>query len=263
MSAAEFLAGPVLRLSERLAELGIRDAGPFQHPEMVARALTHSSFVAEQGGGSNERLEMLGDAALGFAVAEMLFDQFPEAQEGALTRLRASLVDEETLAKKARWLGLGPLLAMGRGEEKSGGRDRDSALADAFEAVVAALYRSEGQPFLVVLIDKLFRDDAIARHARGPQPDDFKTLLQERSQATWKVQPRYRIADAQGPDHDRVFKAEVWIGEVLGGTGEGRSKKSAQQQAASAALARWEEILPGRAGEPGARTTIAPATSRE
>jgi ribonuclease-3 len=231
------------RLAHRLAELGLRTDAPFSHPELITHALTHSSYVAEHGGSSNERLEMLGDAALGFAVAELLFDLFPDAQEGELTRLRASLVDETMLARKARELNLGGLIAMGRGEEKSGGRDRDSALADAFEAVAAAIYRSEGYAALVSLTDKLFRQEAIDGAARGAQSDDFKTALQDRAQEVWKVQPAYRISGVSGPDHGRLFRAEAWVGSVLGGQGEGRTKKSAEQQAARAALARWDEVV--------------------
>jgi ribonuclease-3 len=233
----------VSRLSHRLAEMGVRPDVPFRRPELIEHALTHSSFVAEHGGESNERLEMLGDAALGFAVAELLYDLFPDAREGMLTRLRASLVDEETLARKARALDLGPLLFMGRGEEKSGGRERDSALADSFEAFIAALYRSEGYGVLVSLADKLFREEALERAAHGlHQPEDFKTALQERVQAEWKVQPSYRITNISGPSHERTFEAEVSVGEIRGGRGEGRSKKSAEQQAARAALDRWAEL---------------------
>jgi len=230
------------RLSAKLAELGVRADGPFADPDIVTRALTHSSFAAEQGGQSNERLEMLGDAILGFAVAEMLFDLFPDAPEGVLTRLRASLVDEESLARKARLLDLGSLLAMGRGEQRSGGRERDSALADALEAVVAGLYRSEGLPIARTLAEKLFREEARERGALGLQPDDFKTALQERAQASWKTQPAYRIVETTGPDHERLFTAEVSLGAVAGGRGEGRSKKIAEQQAARAALGNWDQL---------------------
>jgi ribonuclease-3 len=235
-------AASVARLAAKLAELGVRREEPFQRPELIAHALTHSSFAAEHGGESNERLEMLGDAALGFAVAELLFELFPDEREGGLTRLRASLVDETMLARVARQLDLGSLLAMGKGEERSGGRDRDSALADALEAIVGALYLSEGFPALTALTRGLFRDEALRSGANGTRIADPKSTLQERSQAAWKIHPQYLIAEESGPAHDRTFAAEVWLGEVLGGRGSGRTKQAAEQAAARAAIARWPEL---------------------
>ena len=125
ISPAELALAPS-RLAARLAALGVREDAPFRRPELIAQALTHSSFTAEHRVESNERMEMLGDAALGFAVAELLFHLFPDEQEGGLTRMRASLVDEAMMARKARELELGPILAMGCGEAKSGGSERDS-----------------------------------------------------------------------------------------------------------------------------------------
>jgi ribonuclease-3 len=231
------------KLSSRLAELKIRELALFRAPEVVEQALTHSSHAAERGSLHNERLEMLGDAVLGFLVAELLFDLFPDAPEGVLTRLRASLVDEESLAGQARLLGLGDLLALGRGEEQTGGRDRSSTLADSFEAIVAALYRSEGLPMVTALVSQLFREAALQRRSDSPQPTDFKTMLQERSQGECRLQPCYRIARTSGPDHDRSFVAEVLLSTLVAGQGEGRSKKLAEQQAARAALESWDRVV--------------------
>jgi ribonuclease-3 len=251
------------RLSARLAELGVRPDGPFQQPELIARALTHSSFVAERGGESNERLEMLGDAVLGFVVTEMLFQVFPEAQEGALTRLRAAIVDQVALARKARVLDLGPLLALGRGEELSGGRDRDSALADTFEALIAALYLSEGLPVLHAMTERLFKEEALGKGAHAPQAGDYKTTLQERTQAAWKIAPSYRLASASGRDHERHFTVEVLIGDLVSGKGEGRTKKLAEQQAARAALDDWDQIVSRNAAGPESPAPEPPGAEHE
>ena len=254
MNAAGGFAETLARLSARLAELGVRPDGPFQTPDVMAEALTHGSFATEHGRASNQRLELLGDAVLGLAVAELLFDLFPQADEGVLSKLRASFVDEESLAREARVLDLGPLLAMDRGEDRSGGRERNSVLADAFEAVLAGLYRSEGLPVVRALIEKLFKQEAMERGVHGRQPDDYKTALQVRAQAAWKASPTYRIVGESGPDHDRIFTAEVGIGPVAGGRGEGRTKRSAEQQAARATLESWDQVA---AAYEAARSAVA------
>lgn len=233
----------VAALARRLELLGLRDPAPFARPELVAEALTHSSLATEKGLRHNERLEMLGDSVLGFLVAELLFDLLPQAPEGVLTRMRASLVDEPSLAGRARQLELGAVVALGRGEEMSGGRDRDSLLADAFEAVLAAVYRSEGLEAARRLVRGLFEEDARRRAAEGPQATDFKTALQVRAQAAG-LTPRYRITSAHGPDHDRQFRAEVLLGALVAGQGGGRTKKLAEQQAAKEALEAWASLAP-------------------
>lgn len=233
---------PWARLARRLAELGLRADRPFTDDVLVTEALTHTSFVAEQGGRDNQRLEMLGDAVLGLVVAELLYDLFPTAGEGVLTRLRASLVQEDSLARQARLMEIGPLIRLGRGAELEGGRERDSVLADAFEALLAALYRSEGYETARGLVDKLFRAEAVALQA-SPQPFDYKTALQERAQAELRGQPNYRIAERSGPAHQPVFVAEAMIGTAVIGRGEGRTKKLAEQQAASMALDDWAAVL--------------------
>lgn len=233
----------VARMMRLLDEQGIRPCAPFASPDLIEEALTHSSFAAERAARHNERLEMLGDAVLGFLVADLLFKLFPDAPEGALTRLRASLVHEESLASRARTLNLGDCLRLGRGEAMSGGRARDSLLADAFEALVAALYLSEGLDFVRSLVEHLFRDEAVSRGANGSQSDDYKTALQERCQGRWRRQPHYRIVAAEGPDHERVFVAEVLLETHVMGQGEGRSKKAAEQRAAHSALANWQQLV--------------------
>lgn len=222
-------------LSRVLAKLEVRADGAFARPELVAQALTHSSYASEQGTEHNERLEMLGDAVLGFLVAELLFDSLDDAREGVLTRARASLVDERGLSQRAKVLRLPEWLALGKGAQQSGEAQRSSVLAGAFEAVVAALYRSEGLEVVRRLVSVLFAREAIELAAR-PAPRDYKTLLQERTQAQWHVLPTYVIVSQQGPDHERTFVAEVTVDGRVAGRGTGATKKAAQQEAARVAL---------------------------
>lgn len=228
--------------SRKLAELGVRPEGAFRRPEVVVEALTHSSFATERGTRNNERLEMLGDSVLGYLVTELLFDLFENEPEGVLTRLRASLVDERALAAQARRLDLGQLIALGRGEEQSGGRDRQSLLADAFEAVFAAVYRSEGIEVAAKLCRALFDEEARKLLHSAPQPADFKTALQERTQGEWKVKPHYEIIAESGPDHARTFVARVRLLDLPLGEGSGRKKQLAEQAAARAALDDWKTL---------------------
>lgn len=229
------------QLAAQLAALGVREPVPFRRPDWILEALTHSSYAAEHGAIHNERLEMLGDAVVGLLVADLLFDLYPTAGEGKLTRHRAALVDEAALAERGRRLGLAPLLRLGRGEEASGGRERPALLADAFEALVAALYRTEEPVVLRRLVDALFRADAVNLASSAPQPLDHKTALQEKAQATWKVQPGYRVVEASGPAHDRTFVSEAVLFGIPLGRGTGRTKKAAEQQAAREALAVFDQ----------------------
>lgn len=230
-------AAPGLQpLIDQLAQLGVRPGVPFRRPELLALALTHRSAHNPAGSPHNERLEMLGDAVLGYLVADLLFDLCPEADEGLLTRVRAALVDEEALAARARRLGLGDLLVLGRGEEQTGGRERSSILANAFEAMVAALVRSEGLDVAARLVSALFEEDARHRVEEGAPTYDPKTLLQQTTQAAKQGQPTYRLLATHGPDHDRRFVVEVLVGDAVVGRGHGRTKKQAEQQAAADAL---------------------------
>lgn len=222
-------------LEERLAELGIRPPGPFANPALLTEALTHRSYATERGGAFNERLEMLGDAIIDYLVADLLFDLMPDVGEGGLTRARAALVDAEGLARRARELGLGQMLALGRGALASGEGDRDSVLAGAFEAMCAALVRSEGLALVQVLVATLFRDDARSVSSVA-ETRDRKTVLQERTQALLRTNPEYRVVSTSGPQHAPTFEVEVLVqGRVLG-NGKGSSKKIAEQAAAHAAL---------------------------
>ncbi|HZZ84555.1 MAG TPA: ribonuclease III [Anaeromyxobacteraceae bacterium] len=212
-------------------------------------ALTHKSYVNEHRGevlGDNERLEFLGDAIIDLAVAHRLMERFPGAQEGELSKMRASLVDEPALAALARALGLGELLRLGRGEELTGGREKASLLADAVEAVVASLYLQGGLAPVLELVDR-FMGEAFERAAAGTLDRDWKTQLQELAQSRLRTSPRYRVVAERGPDHSKLFEVALELkGEVLG-KGEGRSKKDAEQAAARLAL----EVLGARfAAEP-------------
>ncbi len=224
--------------SEPVADLETRLGIRICETELALVALTHKSFVNEHRAGSlrdNERLEFLGDAVIDLAVSHRLMERFPEAREGELSKMRAAVVDEAGLAGMARELGLGTLLRLGRGEELTGGREKSSLLADAMEAVVAALYLEGGLPPVLALIDR-FLGEAFARAAAGTLDRDYKTQLQELAQSRLRAAPRYRVVAEHGPDHSKVFDVELELrGEVVG-RGAGRSKKDAEQAAAKLAL---------------------------
>jgi ribonuclease-3 len=202
-------------------------------------ALTHKSYVNEhrdeEGLQDNERLEFLGDAVIDLAVSHRLMERFPAAREGDLSKMRAAVVDEQGLAEMARALALGGLLRLGRGEELTGGREKASLLADAMEAVVAAVYLAGGLEAVLAMVDR-FLGEAFARASAGTLDRDFKTQLQELAQSTLRATPRYRVVAEHGPDHSKTFEVETDIrGEVVG-RGAGRSKKDAEQAAAKLAL---------------------------
>jgi ribonuclease-3 len=201
-------------------------------------AVTHKSYANEHRDEAvldNERLEFLGDAVIDLAVSQRLMERFPDAREGDLSKMRASVVDEQGLADMARALDLGALLRLGRGEELTGGRRKSSLLADAMEAVVAAVYLAAGLGPVLALVDR-FLGEAFARASQGTLDRDFKTQLQELSQSRQRASPRYRVISEIGPDHEKTFEVEVDLrGEVLG-RGSGRSKKDAEQAAARVAL---------------------------
>jgi ribonuclease III len=200
-------------------------------------ALTHKSYVNEHRdeGADNERLEFLGDAVVDLAVSHRLMERFPDADEGELSKLRALLVNEETLARVARHLGLGGLLRMGRGEEMTGGRDKSSVLADALEAVIGAVYLSSGLPGALLVVDRLF-GDLLQGVAEGKSGEDWKTRLQELVQTRLRQSPRYRVVSEEGPDHSKTFEVEVTVGTELFARARGRSKKEAEQAAARETL---------------------------
>ncbi len=205
----------------------------------MQHALAHRSWCGEQEGGapSNERLEFLGDAVLGLIVAGYTYDHFPDFAEGKLAKVRSAVVNARVLAEVAGRLGVGEVLLLGRGEEGSGGRSKASILADAFEAVLGAVYLDAGWEAARQLV---LRELGEAIERAGEEPDDFdhKSRLQEKAVRDGDGTPRYVVVGS-GPDHDRAYVAEVFLGGTLWGTGVGRSKKDAEQQAARAA---WEEI---------------------
>ena len=210
----------------------------FRNKALLSEALNHSSYANEhrgQGLESNERLEFLGDSVLGFVTAEFLFLRHPDLPEGDLTRIRAALVCEESLHEVAQGLGLGDHLKLGRGEEAGGGRTRASILADATEAVFAAVYLDGGIEAASALIHRVLLDcqrEEVVEEKRK----DYKTALQELVQRQPDQELVYRMAGESGPDHNKTFLAEVLLNGAVVGAGEGHSKKEAEQSAARAAL---------------------------
>lgn len=221
---------PFRKLQERTG-ISFRNAG------LLRQAFTHTSYVNEQRGArtsDNERLEFLGDAVLQLTVSEYLYRRFPDRPEGELTRLRASIVCEPSLVRFAEALEFGQVVLLGKGEELTGGRTRPSLLADAFEAFVGALYLDQG---LEAVRDFLERHmfPHLPRDGMAPLKD-YKTELQERVQQLGQGPLDYKIIEERGPAHDREFVAVVHVGQKALGKGAGRSKKEAEQQAASEAL---------------------------
>lgn len=209
----------------------------FKNRHLLRQALTHKSFSNEQAGGAlhNERLEFLGDAVLELAISEWVFCQYPDIPEGGLTRIRAEVVSETGLAKVARLLPLGEGLQLGKGESKSGGREKASVLSDALEALLGAVYCDGGFAVACEVVRKLFSTE-IERSAQSRYGTDCKTRLQERLQALHGELPEYQLTRVSGPDHERIFSIEVHFDGKLLGSGQGPSKKRAEQQAAAAAL---------------------------
>jgi len=205
-------------------------------------AFTHSSYPCENrpaGGDDNQRLEFLGDAVLELLISDYLYRTYPGYTEGDLTRLRAAVVCEPALASVARELGLGECLEMGRGEERSGGRQRPSILADTLEALLGAVYLAGGLPEAGRIVTDYFVP-LIRQVVEGRREQDYKTLLQERLQQSSTAPLNYAIIKEEGPDHAKVFTAAVvYRGRVLG-SGAGHSKKLAEQQAARNALAQLQ-----------------------
>jgi ribonuclease III len=209
----------------------------FRDKSLLAEACRHSSFVNEQPGQGlrdNERLEFLGDAVLNLTVSHLLMHRFPDTPEGSLSRMRANLVNETQLATIARSLGLGGHLLLGKGEVQSQGRRKKSILADAFEAVAAAIYLDGGYDAAFRFIKTHF--SGLIQDTRHPRIDqDFKSQLQEFVQIARKGMPVYRVVTEKGPDHDKTFEVEIRVCDIAA-RGEGKSKKTAEQDAARKAL---------------------------
>ncbi len=210
----------------------------FADGQLLQEALTHKSYSNERQGGPfphSERLEFLGDAVLDLAISARAFRAYPEFSEGALTRVRAEIVSEASLARVARRLHLGSDLYLGRGEERSGGREKDSLLADACEALLGAVFCDGGFAAADQVVERLFGRD-LECAARSKEGGDYKTRLQELLQGRGGPPPQYRLTEALGPDHQRTYQVEVLCGGEALGTGSGRSKKAAEQAAAREAL---------------------------
>ncbi|GAA3988006.1 ribonuclease III [Thermobifida alba] len=207
-------------------------------PDILTRALTHRSYAYENGGlPTNERLEFLGDSVLGLVVTDTLYRTHPDLPEGQLAKLRAAVVNMRALADVARSLGIGRYVRLGRGEEATGGRDKSSILADTLEALIGAVYLDRGLDEASALVHRLF-DPLIARASGLGAGLDWKTSLQELTAAELLGVPEYLVEES-GPDHQKTFRATVRVAGQTYGSGEGRSKKEAEQQAAESA---WKAI---------------------
>jgi ribonuclease-3 len=235
----ELARGTVVRLRdefeglERAIDYRFRDRGLLEH------AMTHTSRANEDPSGGvfdNESLEFLGDAVLGFVIADLLFHEFPASSEGQKSKIKASLVSTATLASYAQRIGLGDHLLLGRGEEKTGGRRKQALLADTYEAVIAAIYLDGGVEQARAFIAREFGPAIAAIHQHGLGGQDYKSALQEYLQSREEPLPEYRLTGTAGPDHRKLFQVEVAVrGESLA-NGTGPSKKEAEQEAARAAL---------------------------
>ncbi len=223
-----------------LAALQITLGIAFKTQSLLEQALTHSSYVNENpslASGSNERLEFLGDAILGFIVAEKLYQDFPDLTEGDMTRLRSALVRRDTLARVAESIKLGDYLYLGKGEEASHGRAKPANLAALLEAVIAAVFLDQGLATTRDFTLKLLGEELLKVVSQDTAVD-YKSRLQEFIQSRQQLTPAYRLIETTGPDHDRTFTVEVMAGDTVLGRGSGRSKKLAETEAARSALAR-------------------------
>ena len=216
----------------------------FANPDLLVRALTHVSHERDKNGGHNEVLEFLGDAVLDLAISDLLMSRYPARSEGDLSRMRAALVNSSVLAEKASALKLGPLLRLGKGEERSGGRTKPSILAGAFEAFLGAVYQDGGYEAARRLVDRYFAAD-VKEKKLGQQ--DYKTRLQEISQMLFRAPPNYRVISESGPDHDKHFVTEITIGVKSLGRGAGKTKKQSEQEATKQALRELQQRGPADA----------------
>ncbi|HLZ91813.1 MAG TPA: ribonuclease III [Candidatus Acidoferrum sp.] len=223
----------------------------FQNPELLRRSLTHSSARPEmrgaeegqaEGAEDNEQLEFLGDAVLDLLASEYLLERFPHWSEGQLSKSRARLVNAQALEIAARRIGLGEYLRLGRGEEKTGGREKPALLADAFEAVVAAIYLDAGLAAAKNMLRTTLFELVLEERGGSLFEADRKSALQEFLQGRGKPPAEYRLAAESGPDHQKTFQVEVWIDGACMAAGLGSTKKEAEQHAAGSALERLEQI---------------------
>lgn len=226
--------------NRRLCHLEEMIGYDFKNKELLRQAMTHSSFANEHRLNklvNNERLEFLGDAVLEITVSEYLYNNFPNMPEGEMTRNRASIVCEPTLAFCSRDIELGNFLLMGKGEELTGGRKRDSIVSDAMEALIGAIYLDGGFTNAKEFINRFILNDIQNKKLFY----DSKTILQEMVQAVTKEVLGYQLVSEEGPDHDKTFSVEAVIGDKVIGKGKGRTKKAAEQEAAYCAILKMRE----------------------
>lgn len=218
-----------------LLELEQKIKYEFKNKELLKRALTHTSYAYEHNIESNEKLEFLGDSILEFVSSEYLYLNFPKLKEGEMTKVRASVVCENSLYKIAKKLEFGNFLYLGKSELATGGNDRPAILADSIEAIIAAMFMDGGlEPAKKFIIENLSNEIEIASKNAGQK--DYKTVLQEKLQANGDVKIEYTIINETGPDHDKTFEAEVKCNNQKLATGEGKTKKQAEMKAAEKAL---------------------------
>ena len=226
-------------------ELQQRIGYTFKQAELLERALTHRSYANENRlSEHNERMEFLGDSVLNLVVSEKLMSALPGSSEGDLSRIRAAVVSEPSLAAVARGIGLGSYLLLGKGEMQTGGRDKDSLLADSLEALVASIYLDDGIGPAGEFITRFFEETIRKAQATGGTAD-YKTEVQELCQERLKTLPEYRVVSESGPDHQKQFEIELSVRGEVYGRGTGKSKKEAEQRAAREALQRLGSQEPG------------------
>jgi ribonuclease-3 len=242
-SHREDVGSRVVRLRDEFEDLQARIEYRFRDRGLLEHALTHKSRAAEDASGGvadNESLEFLGDAVLGLVVADTLFHQYPEYTEGQKSKVKAAVVSTQALARQAEEIRLGEHLILGRGEEKTGGRFKQALLADAYEALIAAIYLDGGLDAAGAFLRRELKAAIDAGSAQTFAPD-YKSALQERLQGLGRPLPEYRVSGEAGPDHRKIFSVEVVAnGEVLGAA-SGRAKKEAEQEAARLALMKLDE----------------------
>jgi ribonuclease-3 len=241
-SHREDVGSRVVRLRDEFEDLQVRIGYRFKDRGLLEHALTHKSRSAEDATGGvadNESLEFLGDAVLGLVVADTLFHQYPGYNEGQKSKVKAAVVSTQQLARQAEEIRLGEHLILGRGEEKTGGRFKQALLADAYEALIAAIYLDGGLDEAAAFLRRELKASMDAGVAQTFAPD-YKSALQEKLQALGRPLPEYRLSGSEGPDHRKTFNIDVVVsGEVLG-SATGRAKKEAEQEAARLALARLD-----------------------
>jgi ribonuclease-3 len=238
-SHREDVGARVVRLRNEFDEIEARIDYRFKDRGLLEHALTHKSRAAEDVSGGvadNESLEFLGDAVLGLVVADALFRQYPTYDEGQKSKIKASVVSTQALARQAEEIRLGDHLILGRGEEKTGGRFKQALLADAYEALIAAIYLDGGIEAAETFLRRELKEAIDAGAARNFVGQDYKSALQERVQALGRPLPEYRIAGEAGPDHRKIFSIEVVVGGEVLGAAIGKAKKEAEQEAARLAL---------------------------